>query len=359
MARQHVFLVHGMGEQEKGSWHKPFVDALIGAVRYYHPFSEMSPQEVEQHYLKFIPVSYDDIFNEYRERWTGMTGGVAATLASTNPELGDAFLAFSESANGEGAARFFWTHLLDPLLWYLFPQAREAVVSRVTTQLIDGIAEMNAEGSVDSAHLLAHSLGTSVAHDSLVALCHWKGDKTVFDPDKHVWQTVGMIANVGRLLEATFTVDQSVDVSAFKVYSSALKPGGQGSVCRNYLNAHHAIDPFTWPRRFKPADWPTYGYSDIEVTRVRRLTQVHDFDHYMKDPAVHVAVLSLILKRADNMCTAEEVRRAYDDFNAEFHPCQPTEFAEIREIFGGDSDKKLSLRELVKFLYKTFKELRQ
>lgn len=360
MARQYVFLVHGMGEMDPNTWHEPFTTAIISALKQYEPYTAKPQEKIEEEDLHLIPITYDDVFSSYHSRWENLTGGVGDAVAAISPRVGEVFQALSKDVNDVGGwQKFFWTHVLDPLLWYLFEDAREAVVARVNKQIISGLKEMKDDGDAGSAHVLAHSLGTSVTHDSLVALRHWRRDEGVFKPGKHIWHTVGMLANVGRLLETTFTVYQDVDVKAFRVYESALKPAGADTVCRNYVNVHHVVDPFTWPRRFKPGDWPHHAYSDIEATRIRKLTQVHDFDHYFADPGVHLTLLSLILKRSDCMCTLDEVKRAYKKFNAEFPLCTSTKFDHLRDLFGGDPDKKLSPGELASFLFRALKEVRK
>ena len=159
--------------------------------------------------------------------------------------------------------------------------------------------------------------------------------------------------------ETTFTLRQGVATSAFRVYKSALKPGVAGTVCGNYVNARHRVDPFTWPRQFRPGDWPHFAYSAIETTRIRKLTQVHDFDHYFADPTVHITLLRSLLKQPDSLCTGNEVGKAYTKYYDEFPLCTSTAFDHLQSLFDDDHEKKLSLGELATFLFRALKEFRK
>jgi hypothetical protein len=361
MARHYVFLVHGMGKMDPAEWHKPFTTAIISALKQYEPFVDKPEKDIRAENLRFIPVTYDHILSSFHDRWEEMCDdeGLKASAFSSLPTLvGDVFGELSLDMDSmPGWKQFFWTHLLDPMLWYLVEDARMAVVAHVNKQLIKGLVDYYGEEHPGGVHILAHSQGTSVTHDALVALRHWPRDEGLFEPDKHVWDTVGMVANVGRLLETNFTLKQGVEASEFKVYRSALRPASEGTICKDYVNVHHVVDPFTWPRRFNPGDWPHSRYSDIESTRIRKTTQVHDFDHYFADPNVHVRLLRLLMMQRVGFCTDEERDRAFAKYRDEFPISTTTAFADLKDIFGDDPDRKLTPAQLALFLCKAIKEL--
>src|SRR5204862_351172 len=76
---------------------------------------------------------------------------------------------------------YFWTHLLDVLLWCGLAQAREAVIAAVAEQLVDGLVTAIDSGA--RAHIVAHSLGTSVVHDTLLCLTDPKYASGQLDPE--------------------------------------------------------------------------------------------------------------------------------------------------------------------------------
>ncbi|MHC5072806.1 MAG: hypothetical protein ACYTGO_20220, partial [Planctomycetota bacterium] len=114
------------------------------------------------------------------------------------------------------------------------------------------------------------------------------------------------------------------------------------------------IDPFTWPRRFKPGDWPTFAYSDVETERFKDVKKVHDFEHYFANPRVHIPLLRLITGRVA-MGTANEVTKAWNDFMDAYLVSTSELFDNLRGLFGGDQDRKLSTVDTIKYLYETFK----
>lgn len=358
MPRQHVFLVHGMGEHRKGEWHKPFVKVIVDTLTRYGAYKGMSQADIEADHLHFLPVTYDDVLSDYRERWQHLGGEMAERVSEESQEMGDALRALSDSAaTRSGLEGFFWTHLLDPLLWHALPVARMRVVAEVTDQIGKGLMAMNGAERTSAAHIVAHSLGTSVTHDSLVALRWWSGHGGLFDPERHVWQTVAMVANVSRLFEATFKLDNEHDLEEFRVYESVLNPRVDGSICRKYFNVHHEVDPFTWPRRFRPDDCLGGGGEDVEVFRVRKPSQVHDFDHYFEDPNVHLSILSHLTRKAGSLCTQPEVDAAKEKFENDFPLDSSAKFDNLRVLLGADPNSELSFTDLAKYMYAAMKEL--
>ncbi len=370
MARQYVFLVHGLGLHPAEDWDKSFKDTIHAALQNYAPFKGKSANDIEDEYLRFIPISYDDIFEGFRKRTKEMTASVAGG-AGVGKTLADVFQKIADSAQAtQGAEKFFWESALDPLLWKGWPLVRDAVIARVNKQFADGLREMNSEklkvGPFIGAHVIAHSLGSSVAHDALVCLRYSSVDEGLFEPHELMWDSVSMVANVSRLLECMVppsktTSAASPDVytnvapaDAFEVYSSCLRPDSPNSTCRKYLNFRHDGDPFTWPLSFSPPDWT--DYTDVTTSRFAELKTVHDFELYFSDPAVHVQVLRKIFG-TNKLCTPAEVDDAVATFNAS-HPDHATdEFNKLHSLFGYDFNKSLSLTELATFILRVYQEL--
>jgi hypothetical protein len=166
-----------------------------------------------------------------------------------------------------------------------------------------------------------------------------------------------MVANVGRLLETTFTLDAEHDVANFKVYKSVLNPGADGSICRKYFNVHHDLDPFMLPRPFRPRDAIGARGEDIRMTRVRDPRESHNFDHYFKDPNVHLPILSHITGKGGSLCDSIELTTAVEEFTNEFDWEGPSGLDKLRALLGGDPDAELSWADLAVFLYGATKEL--
>jgi hypothetical protein len=100
-----------------------------------------------------------------------------------------------------------------------------------------------------------------------------------------------MVANVSRVLQ----------LSDVKVLESKVKPGpaSLGRACDTYLNFRHLFDPFTFPQPFEPDNsWPPPGtfrpeqYQHIRPSHlvIDKLRDVHDLEHYLANPRVHVPI---------------------------------------------------------------------
>jgi hypothetical protein len=344
-----------MGEHA-ANWHRPYVDAVVAAARHYEPFASRTKEEVEREFFEFVPISYDSVFEGYRNRWRTGAGTVAERITAESATVGKIFTTLAESAGSEdGIEGFFWSHLLDPLLWHTLKEARCAAVAQVVEQLAQGVKTMYAEERTNTAHVVAHSLGTSVVHDALVALRFWDGHEGVFDPKSHKWISVSMVANVSRFLEARVKVDPHLHREDFKVYRSVLNPGDAGSIVDRYWSYAHELDPFTRPRHFHPGNW-TVGYQRIVPERTNEVMAVHDFDHYLANPRVHIPLLREISGRPA-LCTGPEMTKVWNDF-VEANPVTATQvFDAAKAIFDDDPEQKLTATEAIRYLYEVFEVL--
>jgi len=357
MPRAYVFFIHGVGEQAADSWSRGWQDALIAALRQYAPYDRQTPEQIGKDVLRFVPISYDRVFEGYRKRWVDFAGALADSEVLGDGPLQDAltWIAHDQDASVRQA---FWTHALDAVLWAGLPQARAAVIASVIDQIVAGVKQMLAENAgADRAHWLAHSLGTSVLHDALICLRFAQDlHGGAFDPANFKWQSVSMVANTSRLLRAWKPLSQGVPLEQFHPYRSLLRPGSAESLTRSYHNIHHRLDPITWPKQFLPAGFTT-GYSDDETQHFEDPTRVHDLAHYVENPLVHLRLLRTFLGD-DRLGSAAEVDAVAKAFVRRFPLTGSKPFAELRDLFDDSSDKPLTLADLAKFLSRAFKALR-
>ncbi|MBU8922956.1 MAG: hypothetical protein KOO63_14155 [Bacteroidales bacterium] len=359
MSRKYVFLVHGIGRHQEGEWSKPWKAAILNALKKYSPFNSMTDGDLDQQ-LAFVPISYDSVFEGFRSKWGGLAEALGNNDIIANPGLRKAFewVADNETEDN-GLTAFFWDNVLDAILWYAFPQARGAAIAKVVEQLAAGARKMYDENNgVNTSHVLAHSLGTSVSHDALVSLRyagHIHGG--AFDSKHHKWRSVFMISNTSRLFRTYTRISDDVPIEEYAPYTSNMKSGTRPSaICMRYANVYHRVDPVSWPRRFAPADWPFSSYLDIETIRFDQQKEIHNIDHYMANPHVHIPFLRSVLQR-DTFGTAAEVAQSMNEFERDYPNQAANEFAQLRDLLNGDFDRKLNTRELAEFLVKTYKEL--
>ncbi len=354
MAKQFVFVVHGMGTYPADTWAEPWKQALYENLRLYKPYVGMDDSQIEAEHLEILPISYDAVFEDgFRENWERGVRQLenVAVLGKLGP-------VFEWIRNAEETDRsIFMDYLLDPLLWFTVPQARQAVIARVAAQLSNGLDRIKTETGELDAHIIAHSLGTSVIHDTLLCISHNKLSGEFTHPRNLRWETLVMVANVSRLLQAWQRVSSQIPVAKFKVHASAVRPHGTDALVKSYINLRHRADPFTWPREFDPEDWDSRAFKPLEVKRYDELKQVHDFDTYIDQPRAHVRIFQQILGDR-RLATRLEQEAAWSSYKQVYGNEAGDEFQDLRALLGGNSERKMGLVELAKFLMATVKELK-
>jgi len=358
MPRSYIFLIHGVGKQPADSWSTLWKDGLISALRQYAPYDKQTPEDIQSNVLRFVPIGYDSIFEGYRRRWADLAGALSDSEVIEAGALKDA-LTWIKNDEDDGIRDAFWSYALDAVLWFGLPQARAAIISAVLDQAVKGVKEMLEENQgADRAHWVAHSLGTSVLHDCLISLrfaeqLHEGG----FDPANLRWQSVSMVANTSRLLQARRSLSKGVALEEFHPYRSRLKPGSPTSITRSYHNFHHRLDPITWPKQFNPIGF-TSGYSDDETQHFKNPGKVHDLEHYLENPLVHLKLLRTFLGN-EQLGTAEEVNRVAKSYVLRYPLTGSKPFSELRDLFGDNADNPLSVTDVAKFLSRAYKALKE
>ena len=125
-------------------------------------------------------------------------------------------------------------------------------------------------------HLVAHSLGTALTHDTLEKLYRAEASPDDGIPDlqpgidniKCLWT----FANVHRMVDLLNGVTPA---------ASVVRSGPTG--CTDYLyNIRHELDPFTWYLTYEPEIESGRNF----VTREVRRLNTHSFREYVADPEV-------------------------------------------------------------------------
>ena len=189
--------------------------------------------------------------------------------------------------------------MLDVLLYRytdVGEQIRVAVAKSIVEELIKG-------SKPRAFHFIAHSLGTSVLHDTLHKMYSskpWRDKKKInslFTPRNYTADSVMMVSNVSRV------------VQSFKqAYKSRVKPGTRG-VCDSFLNINHKYDPFCQVMPFDPDSEWRIG-RNFEDLNPRLITDpnTHDLSHYLANPSVHVPVFKQLF--GNDSITAAQAGKA-------------------------------------------------
>ena len=285
-----IFLVHGMGLHEPG-WHEKPVSALKDAYAQY-PALAAVPFETR---FQIVPVTFDHRLRAIVKKWQTDATAVGEAAKDANVQLVQDLTGWLREA-GETSGNYEWTHAADVLLYRVYPSVRAAIKVHVAAQIAKVV---NARKAGESWSVIGYSLGTAVTHDSLHAL--WTatmpdGSGTGFNSDQERAQVVAQIANTSRVLQ-----------TKPNAYESAVKPGAASKKhgCRYFITARHAVDPFTTPFPFQPVAWPdaTAEQRGIYVPIVpQHIHQwnVHAFEHYMVNPAVHIPLFRSLLDDSDH-----------------------------------------------------------
>ncbi len=228
------------------------------------------------------PVTYDDRFAAWLGRWGRDARALARFVRQNAVGVPANVVSWLETADAT-ENNFLWSHVVDVLLYRYFAQVTTDVRVHVMRAVARAWGEALAADPGARVSLLAHSLGTSVAHDSLALLATDPpaGAEGFLAGDRRL-SHVFMASNVSRILE-----------TLPRVYESAVAPPsvrGAGAYCAVYYDVRHDLDPFPAPRAFRPA-WAA-GRDFVPVrTRAVRDFNVHAIEHYLADPRVHVPLL--------------------------------------------------------------------
>ena len=314
MAKNIVFVMHGIGEYDQ-DWladHSSAAYQLRRAAKDYGFFEGKSLDT----YVEFVPILYDDVFKRILKHWHDLGGELAAAVPNM-PGAAEKAVNLLQQADGDQWAIQFAG---DVVLYWGFRLFQQRVILRVLAQITEKIAEtITADDVVPGYHVLAHSLGTAVAHDALhhlgtedwlaalkqapldadadaeakaerdryvnsVAQLRDKlGVANPLHPKRFQFESVTMLSNVSGLIHPSESP-----------YHSIVRPGtsnDESAYTQNYVNVNHKYDPVSLAGNFKmPQSWTLQGGYDLRVDHVLDVN-IHGAAHYVAHPNVHLRLL--------------------------------------------------------------------
>lgn len=297
MSKHQVFLVHGMGNFEPG-WSL----ALQGEIRKtFGSYKSVAALALVDRF-EFVEVTYNDVFEKWRKQWKEDADAAAKLATGLQLDAGVAskLVTLAKAPTGDS---FFQTHVLDVVMYRYLKQFSAEVCQSVRKQILD---RLNAfpKGQLPSWSAVAHSLGTSVLHDTLHAMFTQPVDNELLG-DAYMPAYLFMVANVGKVLW-----NRGGDF-----YSSVVRPHVVDTMglCWRYGNFDHQLDPFTHVDGFDPpSSWFPAGvardriYADITIPKddIQELN-VHSLSHYWSHPDVHVEIIRSLLDIPEIISSAE------------------------------------------------------
>ncbi len=296
MSKPILIVVHGMGSATKESFKKKVNNAFNNALNLYPGYEEKKITD----YLQIEAIEYNSIFELWRKK-------LADDATSAFGELDLSFSYFKLVKEGLKFQskiednKNLYTHWLDVIFYLTFigEQVRISVADQALKIYNDALSRQNKP----EISILAISLGTAVIHDTLSKLYTGKAtdspnfeewNRRKIDTRRYRFQTLIQIANVCPLLKT---------ITSISPYKSIVRPGKNGC-CKKMFNIDHKLDPIPNLVPFEPdnnegwlsnSEWARQIFVDIgeikEITKVN----VHDLDHYLANPRVHIELLNSLL----------------------------------------------------------------
>lgn len=314
MAKNIVFILHGIGEYD-ANWLQADSTAVHQLREDAKKYGFFEGRNLDT-YVEFVPVLYDDVFRRILRHWRDL----GESLSTAVPVMPDAAAKALDAIQKADDDQWVIQSAGDVVLYWGFRLFQQRVVLRVLAQITRKIADTITIGEqVPGYHILAHSLGSAVAHDALHhlgtedwlgALAHAPfadsdgaegtqdrdayleglermkielGIANPFHPSLFQFETVTMVSNVSGLIHPSENP-----------YHSIVRPGSasaEGAYTKAYINVNHKYDPISIAGRFKmPRAWEMQGGVDLTVDHVLD-ENIHSAAHYMAHPNVHLRLL--------------------------------------------------------------------
>ena len=295
-----LFLVHGMGVH--GADWASEVRTTLGEVA--SRYDKYDTPEAFFAKVEIVPVTYDSVFAEQLARWQDAADDLKAFTEAERVNLGTGTAFFNWLATAtEQENNFFWSHMVDVLLYRYVQDVTKQVRLHVMREIAGALEERMRGGQIVRATVLAHSLGTAVAHDALHGLGSIELDGSrAFMAENFAFQSLVTLANVSRVLQ-----------TAPGPYESAVFPRTRerpGGYVRRYFDFRHAADPIPAVRPFAPVGWAR-GLSAVLGLDFFRAFNVHGFSHHLDSPRVHIPLLNALVARSIPADEAEAAISAY------------------------------------------------
>lgn len=311
MAKNVLFLIHGVGKQQK-DWSKNVQVFLADELKLYPGFRNQANPIADK--LEFREIVYNDVFDGILKRWKDLAAefdpvkdeAMPGVLASINQFLGALPPSGSKEKNNDLVDRAG-----DVLLYRGLTLVRRLVLLHVAGEIAKGIAERSSTGGDRVKFgVLGHSLGTTVAHDALQVLSTTNWLKTPGGklrsfkdvPDTKVAEAARILGDMpfgpGNFrLDATYMVSNTSALlyTTKNPHKSLVRPpvGTTRGITGKFVNINHKYDPIGYVRPFDISRWPKAVLFETAIDlRPRHVHEVnvHDLKHYLSDPEVHAHI---------------------------------------------------------------------
>lgn len=275
-----LVLLHGMGKHTAESFKQEVITGANNALQRYPSYKNTYFED----YVQIESIAYDPIIEDIRDRIASSNKSVTQYLKAEELDdnisiLIEKISGFEENLQGDN---FLNTHCLDVILYLTI------LGERIRIHVAKELTRIMLQNPIIPINVLAHSLGTSVLHDTLFKLYQNDHESSDNFPnltlENHKLNSIWMVSNVSRIL-----ADLSINRDPYK---TIVKPGSNGCTSR-FFNCRHKLDPFTWINKFNPQksdgwiDRNIYdsNYKNIVTHSISRVN-THDICGYIEDPKI-------------------------------------------------------------------------
>jgi hypothetical protein len=289
MSKPKLIVLHGMGAHSAEQIKQTVIEAANSALHRYQRFETINFQD----HVAVTGIGYDDIFEQERKRVAELNQSVSAYLSANGGVAPDFIKKIVSLEQKISEDNFFTTHALD-IIFYLTLKGEE-VRLRVIREIADVWANYNGE----DVHVLGHSLGTAVLHDTLHKAYTGGIDGHTLSCVTHKFKSLWMMANVSNL-----THSMSPFGVKFDPFNSVVRPSDSSDGCtESFYNYWHKLDPFTLFHRFEPKNDGSWlpmeiyedSYSGKEIKTIGSSLNPHDLTEYISNPYVSYRFLKKIM----------------------------------------------------------------
>lgn len=276
MSKPIVLLIHGMGTHPLDNMTREFKAGLIEAANGFG-MDGFDPDE----FMDIVEYNYSETLDNIRKKLAEDAEEILDLFpnGTSEAEIVHKLLAFQANFSED---EFVYTHWLDVALYSLY------YGEAIRVELAKKLNNLFKEAANRRVHVIAHSLGTAVLHDTLdkfykvLGPGEADGDYPYLRAGGDNLKTVWTFANVSNLVSVLNNVADDGP--------TVVRSGPTGCTDQLY-NIYHTLDPFCW---FEPYKEDTV---DIESgrhfeTRVVRKKNTHSFQEYVATPEVAKYLLS-------------------------------------------------------------------
>jgi hypothetical protein len=283
MNKPMVLVIHGMGTHNPGETKKIIADGLNNAAENFGLSNFDIYDKVE-----FYQFNYSDFLDKIRLKDAEQASKLIDHINLLKGHgLGErAASELIEFFAGFGEDKMFYTHWMD-VLYYGLMFWGEKIRVDLAKKINDLMIEKVRAGR--ELHIIAHSLGTSVLHDTLSKI--FRKDTDLYsevpqlDTDRFKIDSLWTVANVSRLLNLL----NDIEDPNHSIVTSDI--GG----CTDLLfNMRNEFDPFCWIKTYKRPIARLKG-KHIKVDTIRK-TNTHDLGEYVEHPDFSARFLTSALK---------------------------------------------------------------